>query len=60
MAPVPYHTGQFPPSEFDWPQLIRLIGPASAAIARYDELLPKLLSGELRAPDAERIVGRAV
>jgi len=25
-----------------------------------DTLLPKLISGELRVPDAERIVGRAV
>jgi len=25
-----------------------------------DALLPKLISGELRVPDAERIVGRAV
>ena len=34
MPPVPYHLGQFPPSTFDWPQLIPLIGPASAALAR--------------------------
>lgn len=25
-----------------------------------DLLLPKLISGELRVPDAERIVGRAI
>ena len=36
---VHYHTGQFPPATFDWPQLIPLIGPANAAIARYDGLL---------------------
>jgi type I restriction enzyme S subunit len=28
--------------------------------ALRDALLPKLISGELRVPDAERIVGRAV
>ncbi|WP_407062683.1 hypothetical protein [Chloracidobacterium thermophilum] len=28
--------------------------------ALRDELLPKLISGELRVPDAERIVGRAM
>ena len=39
MAAVPYHLGQFPPANFDWPQLIPLIGPATAAIARYDGLL---------------------
>jgi Fic family protein len=39
MAAVPYHTGQFPPAVFDWPQLIPWIGPANAALARYDGLL---------------------
>jgi Fic family protein len=39
MPAVPYHTGQFPPTAFDWPQLIPLIGPANAALARYDGLL---------------------
>lgn len=39
MPPVPYHLGQFPPAVFDWPQLIPLIGPANAALARYDGLL---------------------
>jgi type I restriction enzyme S subunit len=28
--------------------------------ALRDALLPKLISGELRVPDAERIVGRAM
>lgn len=37
--PVQYHTGQFPPARFDWDRLIPLIGPANAAIARYDALL---------------------
>ncbi|MBM4095054.1 MAG: Fic family protein, partial [Planctomycetes bacterium] len=39
MAPVHYHSGDFPPKELDWPRLIPLIGPASAAIARYDGVL---------------------
>lgn len=38
-TPVKYHYGEFPPKNIDWPQLVPLIGPASAAIARYDGLL---------------------
>jgi len=37
--PVKYHAGSFPPGELDWPQLIPLIGPANAALARYDGTL---------------------
>src|SRR5690554_4921532 len=36
---VHYHLGDFPPAELDWPQLIPLLGPASAAVARYDGTL---------------------
>lgn len=36
---VQYHSGQFPPAELDWPQLIPLLGPAAAAVARYDGTL---------------------
>ncbi|WP_420632756.1 Fic family protein [Candidatus Palauibacter sp.] len=40
MPPVRYAEGAFPPEgRLDWPQLIPMIGPASAALARYDELL---------------------
>lgn len=40
MASVQYHDGRFPPeSRLDWPQLIPLIGPAAAAVARYDGML---------------------
>ena len=40
MAPVHYHEGRFPPEErLDWPKLIPLIGPAVAAVARYDGVL---------------------
>ena len=36
---VQYHLGDFPPDVLDWPQLIPLLGPASAAVARYDGTL---------------------
>lgn len=40
MAVIYYHTGQFPPEErLNWPKLIPLIGPAAAAVARYDGML---------------------
>jgi cell filamentation protein, protein adenylyltransferase len=39
MPPVNYHTGRFPPSSIYWERLIPLIGPASAALARYDGML---------------------
>lgn len=38
-GPVKYHTGKFPPVEIDWSRLVPLIGPANAALARYDGLL---------------------
>lgn len=38
-APVRYHEGRFPPRELDWPRLIPLLGPAAAAVARYDGML---------------------
>ncbi len=39
MSPVNYHRGGFPPAELDWSRLIPLIGPANAAIARYEGVL---------------------
>lgn len=36
---VRYHLGQFPPPGIQWENLIPLLGPASAALARYDGLL---------------------
>ena len=40
MAAVHYHAGGFPPDErLDWPRLVPLIGPATAAVARYDGML---------------------
>jgi len=35
-SPIQYHYGKFPPENIDWSRLIPLIGPANAAIARYD------------------------
>jgi Fic family protein len=39
VMPVHYTEGQFPPAELDWSKLIPLLGPASAAVARYDGTL---------------------
>lgn len=39
MPPVPYHTGRFPPDAIEWSRLIPLLGPAAAALARYDGML---------------------
>jgi Fic family protein len=39
MAPVHYHEGRFPPSTINWPRLLPLVGPAAAAVARYDGML---------------------
>lgn len=40
MPPVHYRPGAFPPQDcLDWAQLIPLIGPAAASVARYDGLL---------------------
>lgn len=38
-GPVRYHEGQFPPQDLDWGRLVPLIGPANAAVARYDGML---------------------
>jgi Fic family protein len=39
MPAVEYHQDGFPPQPIDWTQLIPLIGPANAAIARYEGVL---------------------
>jgi hypothetical protein len=36
---VHYREGQFPPCDLDWGRLVPLIGPANAAVARYDGML---------------------
>ena len=58
MAPVLYHAGRFPPEErLDWPALIPFIGPAAAAVARYDGTLaaipnPRILLAPLTTREA--------
>ncbi len=39
--PVRYHEGKFPPknTDLDWTRLLPLIGPANAAVARYEGVL---------------------
>lgn len=39
MAVVKYHEGWFPPPELDWQRLLPLVGPANAAVARYEGVL---------------------
>lgn len=55
--PVRYQTGCFPPGALDWPQLIPLIGPASASVARYDGLLSALPNAAvLHSPLEKRLL----
>lgn len=54
---VAYHQGQFPPGALDWPQLLPLIGPANAAVARYEGVLhgipnPNVLLSPLTTQEA--------
>lgn len=66
--PVAYHLNQFPPKTMEWQQLIPLIGPAQAALARYDGILqaipnPQVLLSPLTAQEAvlsSRIEGTQV
>ena len=39
MTVTKYHEGQFSPKDLDWARLVPLIGPANAAVARYDGML---------------------
>lgn len=39
MPSVPYHVGGFPPRALDWERLVPFIGPAAAAVARYEGML---------------------
>ena len=57
MPSVRYHRGAFPPSNLDWLQLVPLLGPASAALARYDGVLgaipnPQVLLSPLTTQEA--------
>lgn len=47
MVAVSYHLDKFPPTELDWSQLIPLIGPANAAVARYDGLLTAIPNADV-------------
>ena len=66
MPPVHYHAGRFPPRNLDWTALIPLLGPATAAVARYDGMLaaapnstvlPMALLREREAVMSSRIEG---
>lgn len=57
MTAVKYHQGKFPPATLDWPVLLPLIGPANAAIARYEGVLhgvpnPNVLLSPLTSQEA--------
>ena len=39
MTAIHYHKGRFPPQALDWRHLLPLIGPANAAVARYEGVL---------------------
>ena len=39
MTVTKYHDGRFPPDKLDWDRLVPYIGPANAAVARYDGIL---------------------
>ena len=52
-----YHLGQFPPADLDLAQLFPLVGPANAAVARYEGVLsgipnPNVLLSPLTAQEA--------
>ncbi len=54
---IRYHLGKFPPTGIQWESLIPLLGPASAALARYDGLLqaipnPQVLLAPLTTQEA--------
>ena len=57
--PVLYHENRFPPETINWEQLIPLLGPANAAVARYDGALaavvnPAVLMSPLTTQEANR------
>lgn len=45
--PVQYHEGGFPPKRIDWDRIIPKLGPASAALARYDGTLAAIPNSAL-------------
>lgn len=44
---IHYHYDAFPPKNLQWEKIIPLVGPASAAIARYDGILKALPNANL-------------
>ncbi|MFO7597135.1 MAG: Fic/DOC family N-terminal domain-containing protein [Desulfocurvibacter africanus] len=55
--PIAYHEGSFPPVTLDWLRIIPLIGPANAAVARYEGVLrgipnPDVLLSPLTSQEA--------
>ena len=57
MKPVFYHLSRFPPKDINWSKLIPLLGPANAALARFDGVLegminPKVLLSPLTTHEA--------
>lgn len=55
--PVSYHLGRFPPTTIDFVRLVRQLGEANRAVARYDGLLtaipnPDILLSPLRVQEA--------
>jgi type I restriction enzyme, S subunit len=56
--PIFRHFGELVAPMFD--RIKAAMGQSRALAALRDALLPKLISGELRVPDAERIVGRCI
>ena len=44
---VPYHQGQFPPTSLKYEKLLAPLASASAAIARFDQVLKKIQNSEL-------------
>ena len=48
MSPVHYREGAFPPDkQIDWPELVPYIGPAAAAVARYDGMLATVQNSDI-------------
>lgn len=45
--PVRYHLGKFPPKKLAWERLVSLIGPANAAVGRYDALLMAIPNADI-------------
>lgn len=46
-GPVHYRLSEFPPAAIEWDRLIHLLGPASAAIARYDGTLSAIPNADV-------------